>query len=140
MALWGGRFSQGPADSVFALSRSVHFDYRLAPYDLRSSLAHLSVLESSGLLSAEDAKLIAKVLKELMTEVTSGKFDIEEGDEDIHSALERAMMQRIGEVGGKLRAGRSRNDQVATDLRLLDRKSTRLNSSHSQQSRMPSSA
>ena len=119
MALWGGRFSQGPADSVFALSRSVHFDYRLAPYDLRSSLAHLSVLESSGLLSAEDAKLIAKVLKELMTEVTSGKFDIEESDEDIHSALERAMMQRIGEVGGKLRAGRSRNDQVATDLRLF---------------------
>ena len=99
MALWGGRFSQGPADSVFALSRSVHFDYRLAPYDLRSSLAHLSVLESSGLLSAEDAKLIAKVLKELMIEVTSGKFDIEESDEDIHSALERAMMQRIGEVG-----------------------------------------
>ena len=119
MALWGGRFSQGPADSVFALSRSVQFDYRLAPYDLRSSLAHLSVLESSGLISAEDAKVIAKVLKELMIEVTSGNFGIEEGDEDIHSALERAMVQRIGEVGGKLRAGRSRNDQVATDLRLF---------------------
>ena len=119
MALWGGRFSQGPADSVFALSRSVQFDYRLAPYDLRSSLAHLSVLESSSLISAEDAKVIAKVLKELMTEVTSGNFGIEEGDEDIHSALERAMIQRIGDVGGKLRAGRSRNDQVATDLRLF---------------------
>jgi len=119
MALWGGRFSQGPADSVFALSRSVHFDYRLAPYDLRSSLAHLSVLESSGLISAEDAKVIAKVLKELMIEVTSGNFGIEEGDEDIHSALERAMIKRIGDVGGKLRAGRSRNDQVATDLRLF---------------------
>ena len=119
MALWGGRFSQGPADSVFALSRSVQFDYRLAPYDLRSSLAHLSVLESSGLISAEDAKVIAKVLKELMIEVTSGNFGIEEGDEDIHSALERAMIKRIGDVGGKLRAGRSRNDQVATDLRLF---------------------
>ena len=119
MALWGGRFSQGPADSVFALSRSVQFDYRLAPYDLRSSLAHLSVLESSGLISDEDAKAIAEVLKELMTEITSGNFGIEEGDEDIHSALERAMIQRIGEVGGKLRAGRSRNDQVATDLRLF---------------------
>ena len=119
MALWGGRFNQGPAESVFALSRSVHFDYRLAPYDLRSSLAHLSVLESSGMIGADDAKKIAKVLRELLTEVTSGNFDIEDGDEDIHSALERAMMQRIGEVGGKLRAGRSRNDQVATDLRLF---------------------
>ena len=119
MALWGGRFSQGPAESVFALSRSVQFDYRLAPYDIRSSLAHLSVLQSSGLISSVDAKVIAKVLKELMTEVTSGNFGIEEGDEDIHSALERAMIQRIGDVGGKLRAGRSRNDQVATDLRLF---------------------
>jgi argininosuccinate lyase len=119
MALWGGRFSSGPAESVFALSRSVHFDYRLAPYDLRSSLAHLSVLESSGLVGAEDAAKIAKVLRELMVEVSNGDFGIQDGDEDIHSALERAMMERIGDVGGKLRAGRSRNDQVATDLRLF---------------------
>ena len=119
MALWGGRFSSGPAESVFALSRSVHFDYRLAPYDIRSSLAHLSVLESSGLINKDDAVKIAKVLRELMVEVTSGNFGINEDDEDIHSALERAMMERIGDVGGKLRAGRSRNDQVATDLRLF---------------------
>ena len=119
MALWGGRFSSGPAESVFALSRSVHFDYRLAPYDIRSSLAHLSVLESSGLINKDDAVKISKVLRELMVEVTSGNFGINEDDEDIHSALERAMMERIGDVGGKLRAGRSRNDQVATDLRLF---------------------
>ena len=119
MALWGGRFSSGPAESVFALSRSVHFDYRLAPYDIRSSLAHLSVLESSGLIGKDDASKIAKVLRELMNEVTSGNFGINQEDEDIHSALERAMMERIGDVGGKLRAGRSRNDQVATDLRLF---------------------
>lgn len=119
MALWGGRFSSGPAESVFALSRSVHFDYRLAPYDIRSSLAHLSVLESSGLIGKDDASKIAKVLHELMYEVTSGNFGINQEDEDIHSALERAMMERIGDVGGKLRAGRSRNDQVATDLRLF---------------------
>ena len=119
MALWGGRFSSGPAESVFALSRSVHFDYRLAPYDIRSSLAHLSVLESSGLIGKDDASKIAKVLHELMNEVTSGNFGINQEDEDIHSALERAMMERIGDVGGKLRAGRSRNDQVATDLRLF---------------------
>jgi len=119
MALWGGRFSSGPAESVFALSRSVHFDYRLAPYDIRSSLAHLSVLESSGLINKDDAAKISKVLRELMVGVTSGNFGINEEDEDIHSALERAMMERIGDVGGKLRAGRSRNDQVATDLRLF---------------------
>ena len=119
MALWGGRFSSGPAESVFALSRSVHFDYRLAPYDLRSSLAHLFVLESSGLINKRDAEQIAKVLRELMAEVSNGDFGINENDEDIHSALERAMMDRIGETGGKLRAGRSRNDQVATDLRLF---------------------
>ena len=119
MALWGGRFSSGPAESVFALSRSVHFDYRLAPYDLRSSLAHLSVLQSSGLIEKNDAEKIAKCLREIMVEVADGSFAIAEGDEDIHSALERSMMERIGEVGGKLRAGRSRNDQVATDLRLF---------------------
>ena len=119
MALWGGRFSAGPADSAAALSRSVHFDYRLAPYDLRSSLAHLSVLSKSGLISSEDASKIEKVIHDLMDEVASGNFGINDSDEDIHSALERAMTERIGEVGGKLRAGRSRNDQVATDLRLF---------------------
>lgn len=119
MALWGGRFTSGPAESVFALSRSVHFDYRLAPYDIRSSLAHLSILESSGLINKSESASISGVLRELMAEVTSGNFGINEDDEDIHSALERAMMERIGDVGGKLRAGRSRNDQVATDLRLF---------------------
>jgi argininosuccinate lyase len=119
MALWGGRFSSGPAESVFALSRSVHFDYRLAPYDLRSSLAHLSVLNSSGLIEDKDAAAIAKTLREIMAEVSNGSFGISENDEDIHSAIERSMMERIGDVGGKLRAGRSRNDQVATDLRLF---------------------
>ena len=119
MALWGGRFSSGPAESVFALSRSVHFDYRLAPYDLRSSLAHLSVLEKSGIIKSDEAAKIAKTLRELMVEVSEGSFGISENDEDIHSALERSMMERIGDVGGKLRAGRSRNDQVATDLRLF---------------------
>ena len=119
MALWGGRFSSGPAESVFALSRSVHFDYRLAPYDLRSSLAHLAVLESSALINKEDALKISKVLREIMVEVSNGSFGISDADEDIHSAIERSMMERIGDVGGKLRAGRSRNDQVATDLRLF---------------------
>lgn len=119
MALWGGRFADSPADSAAALSRSVHFDYRLAPYDLRSSLAHLLVLEKNGLVGSEDAAKISTAIRELMDEVASGNFGINSSDEDIHSALERVMIERIGEVGGKLRAGRSRNDQVATDLRLF---------------------
>jgi argininosuccinate lyase len=118
MSLWGGRFSEEPADAVFALSRSVHFDWRLAPYDLRSSLAHLAVLESSGLLTPEVSAKIRTALLELMQEVATGAFRYNESDEDVHSALERGLTEKLGEIGGSLRAGRSRNDQVATDLRL----------------------
>ena len=119
MALWGGRFSDAPADAVFALSRSVHFDWRLAPYDLRSSKAHLAVLEKSGILSKEIASSIRKALSELQSEVASGKFLPIAADEDVHSALERGLTEKLGEIGGSLRAGRSRNDQVATDLKLF---------------------
>ena len=118
MALWGGRFSDTPADAVFALSRSVHFDWRLAPYDLRSSLAHLAVLQSSGLLEASVAEPIRGALHELISEVASGKFTANHDDEDVHSALERGLTEKLGVIGGSLRAGRSRNDQVASDLRL----------------------
>jgi argininosuccinate lyase len=118
MALWGGRFSDGPADAVFALSRSVHFDWRLAPYDLRSSLAHLDILESSGLLKSDVASAIRGALKELIAEVASGAFQAIDSDEDVHSALERGLTEKLGDIGGSLRAGRSRNDQVTTDLRL----------------------
>lgn len=118
MALWGGRFSDGPADAVFALSRSVHFDWRLAPYDLRSSLSHLEILQSSGLLTKDVADAIRGALKELIAEVGQGAFSAIESDEDVHSALERGLTEKLGEIGGSLRAGRSRNDQVTTDLRL----------------------
>lgn len=118
MALWGGRFSDGPADAVFALSRSIHFDWRLAPYDLRSSLAHLDILESSGLLKSEVASAIRGALKELISEVATGAFQAIDSDEDVHSALERGLTEKLGDIGGSLRAGRSRNDQVTTDLRL----------------------
>jgi argininosuccinate lyase len=119
MVLWGARFSDGPADAVFALSRSAHFDWRLAPYDIRSSLAHLSVLESSKLVTNDDAVAIRGALKELAAEVSKGSFVAEPGDEDVHSALERGLTAKLGAVGGALRAGRSRNDQVTTDLRLF---------------------
>ena len=119
MALWGGRFAQGPEESVFALSRSIHFDWRLAPYDIRSSMAHLEVLKKSGLVAKKDAEAIAQALKELSTEVVAGTFKPLDTDEDVHSALERALTEKLGAIGGALRAGRSRNDQVTTDLRLF---------------------
>lgn len=119
MALWGARFSSKPTDAVFALSQSVSFDWRLAPYDLRSSLAHLSVLEIASLLSKDDAAKIRTALRELLTEVASGKFAPNSHDEDVHSALERGLTEKLGSLGGSLRAGRSRNDQVTTDLRLF---------------------
>ncbi len=118
MALWGARFSDQPADAVFALSRSIDFDWRLAPYDLRSSLAHLEVLESSGLLTSDVAAQIRGALQELITEVGNGTFLPQATDEDVHSALERGLTEKLGAIGGSLRAGRSRNDQVTTDLRL----------------------
>ena len=119
MALWGGRFSEAPQESVFALSRSVHFDWRLAPYDIRSSKAHLAVLERNKLIESKDASKILKALNELADEVVNGKFAPIDTDEDVHSALERGLTEKIGSAGGALRAGRSRNDQVTTDLRLF---------------------
>ena len=119
MALWGGRFSHTPTDAVFALSQSISFDWRLAPYDLRSSLAHIAVLERASLIGKDDAAKIAKALQELSQEVVSGKFLPNAQDEDVHSALERGLTEKLGSLGGSLRAGRSRNDQVTTDLRLF---------------------
>lgn len=119
MALWGGRFSSGPAGDVFALSQSIDFDWRLAPYDLRSSLAHLRVLENAKLIHESDADSIRKTLKEMQIGLAEGTLLPSDQDEDVHSALERVMTQKLGPIGGALRAGRSRNDQVATDLRLF---------------------
>ena len=87
--LWGGRFTARAADSVFALSRSVHFDWRLAPYDLVSSRAHVASLKDSGVISKQVAAQLDKALTELMSEVASGKFQPLLTDEDVHSALEQ---------------------------------------------------
>lgn len=118
MTLWGGRFNANPADALFALSRSVHFDWRLAPYDIISSKAHLQGLLRSGLVSDSDACSIDDALNRLLSQVTAGDFVPNDADEDVHSALERGLMELLGERGGLLRAGRSRNDQIVTDLKL----------------------
>ena len=119
MALWGARFTGKATDAAFALSQSVAFDWRLAPYDLRSSMAHLAVLEKAALVSKDDASKIRLALKDLASEISSGRFLPNAHDEDVHSALERGLTEKLGSLGGSLRAGRSRNDQVTTDLRLF---------------------
>ncbi len=117
--LWGGRFADGPAAAMAALSRSVQFDWRLAPYDLQQSRAHARVLHGAGLLTDAELDAMIVALDSLASDAASGTFTAIESDEDVHSALERGLLERLGaELGGKLRAGRSRNDQVATDFRL----------------------
>jgi argininosuccinate lyase len=116
--LWGGRFSAGPADALARLSVSVHFDWRLARYDLRASRAHARVLHLAGLLTDGELAAMLKALDELDRACADGSFRPTVADEDVHTALERGLLERLGALGGKLRAGRSRNDQVATDLRL----------------------
>ena len=117
--LWGGRFVSGPADALAALSKSTHFDWRLAPYDVRGSMAHARVLHGAGLLTDAELTGMLDALAELGADVSSGAFGPAPGDEDVHSALERGLIERAGpELGGRLRAGRSRNDQVATLFRM----------------------
>jgi argininosuccinate lyase len=123
--LWGGRFKGGPSDALAKLSVSVHFDWRLAPYDLRASKAHARVLHRAGLLTDDEATRMLLALDELTAAVQSGEFRPTVEDEDVHTALERGLLERLGTLGGKLRAGRSRNDQVATDLRLYLRDQAR---------------
>jgi argininosuccinate lyase len=119
VALWGGRFAGGPAGALTALSRSTHFDWRLAPYDLAGSRAHARVLAAAGLLDEEALHAMIAGLDGLAADVASGAFVPGDDDEDVHTALERGLIDRVGpDLGGRLRAGRSRNDQVATLLRM----------------------
>lgn len=125
-ALWGGRFSGGPSEAMFALSVSTHFDWVLAPYDVLASKAHAKVLHKAGLLSDADLDTMLSGLTELGEKVASGEFVPAPTDEDVHGAMERGLIDIVGpEVGGRLRAGRSRNDQVATLFRMWVRDAIR---------------
>lgn len=125
-ALWGGRFSGGPSEAMFALSVSTHFDWVLAPYDVLASKAHAKVLHKAGLLSDADLDTMLTGLTELGEKVASGEFVPAPTDEDVHGAMERGLIDIVGpEVGGRLRAGRSRNDQVATLFRMWVRDAIR---------------
>ena len=116
--LWGGRFADGPSDAMAALSLSTHFDWRLAPYDVQQTRAHAKVLHGAGLLTDAELADVVAALDALAAEILDGSFLPLPADEDVHTAVERGLIERLGELGGKLRAGRSRNDQVSTDFRL----------------------
>jgi len=126
-ALWGGRFTSGPADALAALSRSTQFDWQLADDDITGSVAHAHVLNKAGLLSDEDTDRMVAALEALRADVASGAFGPAPDDEDVHAALERGLIERAGaELGGRLRAGRSRNDQIATLVRMYLRRRARI--------------
>ena len=125
-ALWGGRFAGGPSEAMFALSVSTHFDWVLAPYDILASKAHAKVLHKAGLLNNVDLHAMLDGLEKLGAAVAAGSFSPEPTDEDVHGAMERGLIDIVGpEVGGRLRAGRSRNDQVATLFRMWVRDAIR---------------
>jgi len=116
--LWAGRFSTPPAPQAHALGRSLHVDVRLVTVDVAASIAHAGALQDAGLLDAREAAALQEALAAVGDDITSGRFAFHEADEDIHSAIERGVIERLGDLGARLHAGRSRNDLVVTDLRL----------------------
>ena len=118
-SLWGGRFADGPSEALAALSKSTHFDWVLAPYDVTASKAHARVLFRAGLLTEEQRDGLLAGLDSLGADLADGSFGPLPTDEDVHGAMERGLIERVGDdLGGRLRAGRSRNDQVATLFRM----------------------
>ena len=118
-SLWGARFAGGPSPELAALSKSTHFDWQLALYDLAGSRAHAVALASAGYLDDDELARMTAGLEQLATQIQSGTLVATPEDEDVHGALEAALIEVVGpELGGKLRAGRSRNDQIATLVRL----------------------
>jgi argininosuccinate lyase len=115
---WGGRFSGGTDDRVEAFTESISFDRRLYRHDIRASQAHARMLAEVGLLSAAEAEQIAATLDAIGGEMERGEFPFSTSLEDIHTHIERALTERLGDLGRKLHTGRSRNDQVVTDVKL----------------------
>src|SRR5918993_5389819 len=119
--LWGGRFSASPADAFERLNASIPFDVRLAPYDVRGSIAHATMLGERGIVTPKESVELVRGLKAVLAEVEAGEFSWTLEDEDVHTAVERRLKELVGDVALKLHTGRSRNDQVALDLHLFVR-------------------
>ncbi len=119
--LWGGRFASSPAEAFERLNASIPFDVRLAPYDIRGSIAHARMLGEKGIVTKEESEELVRGLRVVLEEVESGRFAWTLADEDVHTAVERRLREIVGDVALKLHTGRSRNDQVALDLHLFVR-------------------
>jgi argininosuccinate lyase len=115
---WGGRFSEPTDRQVEAFTASIHYDRRLYRYDIEGSIAHARMLAKQGIISEGEAKVIRAGLGGILADIEAGNFAFHPDDEDIHMAIEKALIARIGDAGGKLHTGRSRNDQIALDIRL----------------------
>lgn len=125
-ALWGGRFGSGPSYEMQRLSKSTHFDWRLVPYDLDATVAHATALKERGLMSGDALATVLSALEKVGHDFRSDAIAPGEQDEDVHGWLERILIEAVGpEIGGSLRAGRSRNDQIATFIRLYMRDTSR---------------
>jgi argininosuccinate lyase len=125
MALWGGRFSEPTDGDLRHLNDSIGFDKRLYAQDIEGSIAYAEAIRAAGILSQQECDSIIGALKQIHAEFAADAFTLKEGDEDIHSAVERRLIEMIGAAGGKLHTGRSRNDQIATDFRLWTRDAIR---------------
>ncbi|MFM1905304.1 MAG: argininosuccinate lyase [Actinomycetota bacterium] len=119
--LWGGRFKSQPSAALTAISQSIHFDWRLARYDLIQTMAHASSLLDAGILSASEFDELRSFCDEISSSIKNGTLTYQASDEDVHTAIERIITEQFPDIGTKIRTGRSRNDQVATDLRLYVR-------------------
>jgi argininosuccinate lyase len=119
--LWGGRFGASPAEAFERVNASIPFDIRLAPYDIRGSIAHARMLGGQGIITGEESGELVRGLEAVLGEVESGEFSWTLADEDVHTAVERRLREIVGDVALKLHTGRSRNDQVSLDLHLFAR-------------------
>jgi argininosuccinate lyase len=117
-AAWSGRFSEPVSERVKRYTASIPFDWRLAPFDIQGSLAHAAMLREVGVLTDRDLADIRRGLAEILADFEAGRFAWNLDDEDIHFNIERALTRKVGDAGKRLHTGRSRNDQVATDVRL----------------------
>ena len=124
MKLWKGRFSKAATSSADEFNASIEFDQRLYKEDIQGSIAHASMLAKQGIISEEDSLLIIKTLKEILEDIEKGNVEFTIESEDIHMNIESILTERIGDAGKKLHTARSRNDQIAVDIRLYLKKET----------------
>ncbi|UCE84312.1 MAG: argininosuccinate lyase [Deltaproteobacteria bacterium] len=117
--LWQGRFKEATDKLVETFTASIRFDQRLYQYDVEGSMAHCRMLARQGLISEEEADILIQGLSEILREIERGSFVFKDTQEDVHMAIEQRLIEKVGEVGGRLHTGRSRNDQVALDIRLF---------------------